>query len=417
MTADIRQAARRWFESHWDPDLTVREWWRRLFDGGWTVPTWPEECYGRGVSGGAAKAIREERIRVGAASGPGGMGLMLAGPTLVAHGTPEQQRHHLPPLLRGEMAWCQLFSEPEAGSDLAGLRTTAKPDGDGWIVTGQKVWSSGAQHADLGMLLARTDDTVPKHKGITWFVLDMNQPGIEIRPIREMTGRALFNEVFIDGVHVGPDAVVGGLGNGWAVANTTLGAERSALGGGSDAASGVVAGKKGGMLDRRAGSLGEGRRDRSGTAALIGGRTADMLIRLAQERQVASDATLRQRLADLWILERIAEYTALRIRAAARAGRRPAAETSTQKLHMSKMVRATRDVGLTILGPDGTLAGPESATAGVVQEMALFSPAPSIYGGTDEIQRNIVAERVLGLPREPNPDATRPFNQRREQPS
>ena len=397
----LRAEACAWFEEHWDPQLTLAAWWGRLFEGRWTAPTWPKKWYGRGLSGGEARIVREERERAGGAAGPGGLGMMLAGPTILAHGTPEQKRRYLPGILKGEMAWCQLFSEPAAGSDLAGLQTRATRDGGGWAVSGQKVWSSGAQHADLGMLLARTDVTVPKHRGITYFVIEMDQPGIETRPIREMTGRALFSEVFLDEAQVRDDATIGEIGSGWAVANTTLTAERSGLAGESEAGGGILPGRKAGMLGREAGGAVGRSRDRSGTATLVSGRVSEELIRLSQERGRHSDPMIRQGLAQLWMLERISRYTSLRARSAVRAGRPPGPEVSTQKLGMSRTVRLSREMGLAVIGADGLLYGPGAPTGGMLQELALFSPAPSIYGGSDEIQRNIIGERVLDLPREP----------------
>ena len=404
---DVRLEARAWFEENWDPALTLGQWWARLFEGRWTVPTWPAEWYGRALSRADARVVSEERVRVGAPAGPGGLGVMLAGPTLLSHATDEQRHRYLPELLRGEAAWCQLFSEPGAGSDLGGLQARAVRDGDGWVVTGQKVWSSGAQLADLGMLLARTDSDAPKHRGISYFVIKMDQPGIEIRPIKEMTGREFFNEVFLDGARVADDALIGELNGGWAVANTTLAAERAGLGGGSEAASGLAPGRRAGLLDRAAGSTvssSNGRRTRSGTALLLGGRVSETLMALARERGCDTDPHIRQGLSRLWTLEQISRYTALRARATSQSGRRPGAEASTQKLAMSRYVRLAREVGVALIGADATLWGPEMPTGGTIQELALFSCAPSIYGGSDEIQRNIMGERVLGLPREPAPD-------------
>ncbi|HVM39242.1 MAG TPA: acyl-CoA dehydrogenase family protein [Acidimicrobiia bacterium] len=397
----IREEARAWFEENWDPDLTMEEWWQRLFEGRWTAPTWPEEWYGRGLSGDLAKVVAEERRRVGAPGGPGGLGIMLAGPTIVTHGTDEQREKYLPGILTGQDAWCQLFSEPGAGSDLASLQTKAVLDGDEWTVTGQKVWSSGAQHADLGMLIARTDVEAPKHQGITYFIIDMDQPGIEIRPIVEMTGRALFNEVFLDDARMPADRVLGGLGNGWAVANTTLANERAGLGG-------VAPGKKAGFLTQKAGDLGKGGGG-TGTGAIFRGKGSDLIVDTAKKLGKIDDANLRQEIARLYTLERISEFTALRIRAAAKSGKGPGSEVSTMKLNMSRIVRLVREAGLKALGAHGMLMGRESETGGVIQEAALFSPAPSIYGGTDEIQKNIIGERVLGLPKEPGPDKNTPF--------
>ena len=237
-----------WLEENWDPDLTVAAWWERLGMAGWSAPTWPIEWYGKGLSRDEANTVSHTIVEFGALLGPGGLGLLLAGPTIVAHGTDEQRHALLPDIVTGRKAWCQLFSEPGAGSDLAGLQARAERDGDEWIVNGQKVWTSGAQVADLGMLLARTDADVPKHAGISYFAFDMDQPGVDVRPLREMTGRALFNEVFLTDARV-PDAeLIGGLNNGWKVANTTLANERSGLGaGGGGAAGGAMPGVKAGQ--------------------------------------------------------------------------------------------------------------------------------------------------------------------------
>src|SRR5579884_2033410 len=257
ITRDVVAEVTAWLEANWDPDLTVGEWWQRLGESGWAAPSWPEDWYGKGLS-------REESVRVGSAiadfgalGAPGGLGLLLAGPTIATHGNDEQKRRYLRDIVTGQKAWCQLFSEPGAGSDLAGLQTRAVQDGEEWVVNGQKVWTSGGQIADLGMLLARTDADVPKHQGISYFAVDMHQPGIEVRPLREMTGRALFNEVFISDARVGDDAIIGGRNNGWAVANTTLSHERAGLGAGGGSAAGGAAspGTVAGDLDKRAGDF------------------------------------------------------------------------------------------------------------------------------------------------------------------
>src|SRR5439155_18786974 len=224
----------------------------------------------------------------GALGPPGGLGLLLAAPTIATHGTAEQKERYIRDIVTGQRAWCQLFSEPGAGSDLAGLTTRAVQDGDEWVVNGQKVWTSGGQYADLGMLLARTDPDVPKHQGITYFALDMHQPGVEVRPLREMTGRALFNEVFFTDARVNQDAVIGGLNNGWAVANTTLMFERAGLGagGGSAAGGSATPGMVAGDLAKRAGDFvrGGGRRGGGGGGGVAGmfGATETLLIELAK---------------------------------------------------------------------------------------------------------------------------------------
>ena len=243
-----------WLEANWEPELSVAEWWERLGLAGWAAPSLPENAFGKGLSRGDAVRVQQAISRFGALGAPAGLGLSLAAPTIATHGTQEQIDLYVREIVTGQKAWCQLFSEPGAGSDLAGLTTRAVADGEEWIVNGQKVWTSGGQTADLGMLMARTDFDVPKHQGITWFAIDMHQPGVEVRPLREMTGRALFNEVFLSDARVPNDAVVGGLNKGWAVGNTTLMFERGALGagGGEGTAGGAQPGTVAGNLQRRA---------------------------------------------------------------------------------------------------------------------------------------------------------------------
>ncbi|MGH9098101.1 MAG: acyl-CoA dehydrogenase family protein, partial [Acidimicrobiales bacterium] len=260
-TDQVIDELREWLSSNWDPDLTVAAWWERLGLAGWSAPTLPTNSYGRGLSRNDGVRVSQEIDRFGALGAPAGLGLLLAAPTIATHGTQEQIDSFVRDIVTGQKSWCQLFSEPAAGSDLAGLQTRAVRDGDEWIVNGQKVWTSGGQHANLGMLLARTDPDVPKHQGITYFALEMIQPGVEIRPLKEMTGRALFNEVFMTDARVANDSLIGGENNGWAVANTTLANERAGLGsgGGSGAGGAVLPGTVGGGLDRRAGDFGSAR--------------------------------------------------------------------------------------------------------------------------------------------------------------
>ena len=208
-----------------------RAWQRRMYDGGWAGITWPVEYGGRGGSFVEAIIFRQEESRFDVASGLFAVGIGMAGPTIIAHGTDEQRRRYLPAMLRGEEVWCQLFSEPGAGSDLASLATRAVRDGEEWVVNGQKVWSSGAHHSDMGILLARTDPDLPKHRGITFFIVDMRSPGIEVRPLRQMTGGATFNEVFFTDVRVPVTNVVGEVNGGWRAMMTTLANERSTGGG------------------------------------------------------------------------------------------------------------------------------------------------------------------------------------------
>jgi len=421
-STDVTAEVTAWLEENWDPDITVGEWWERLGTSGWAAPTWPAEWYGRGLS-------REEGVRVqravadfGALGAPGGLGLMLAGPTIVTHGSDEQKERYLGDIVTGRRAWCQLFSEPGAGSDLAGLQSRAVKDGDEWVVNGQKVWTSGGQAADLGMLIARTDPDVPKHQGITYFALDMHQEGVDVRPLREMTGRSLFNEVFLTDARVGDDAIIGGLNKGWAVANTTLAFERAGLGagGGSAGASAAAAGSVVGDLERRAGDFVRGGRRGAGAVGMFGA-AEQLLVQLAKDNGTAADATIRQDLVRLHTLNEIGRYTNLRQKAMKASGADLPGVGNIAKLSMSRIVRLTRDLGLRVLGPYGTMHAYEAKHrkaleeaganpfASNITELALFSPGPSIYGGTDEVQKNILGERVLGLPKEPNNDRTMPF--------
>lgn len=404
---EVRAQVKAWLDQSWDPDITVAQWWERLARSGYAAPSFPEDCYGKGWPRSLAMVVSETLQEFGAVGPPAGLGLLLAAPTIVAHGTDEQKRDYLWGILTGQDAWCQLFSEPGAGSDLAGLQTKAVKDGDEWIITGQKVWTSSAHLSNLGMLIARTDPDLPKHKGITYFKFDMTQPGVEVRPLREMTGRALFNEVFIDGARV-PDAnILGGLNNGWAAANSTLAAERAGLGsGGSGAAGSAFPGQLAGELPRRVGDfVGQIRTGGSGG----GGRgMASMMVELAKSLGLGADRVLRQDLARLYSLERIGKLSAMRAKVGAG---RTGGEGNLAKLAMSDMLRLNRAIGNAIIGADGMIMGPETKGMGMVQEMTLFSPGPSIYGGSDQIQRNIIGERVLGLPKEPGPDKDTPFRE------
>jgi len=254
VTTEVKQ----WVTDAWDPELTVAEWWKRLAASGYAAPMLPENLGGRGYPRHLATLVSNLLGEHGVVGPPGGLGLMLAAPTIAVHGSPEQQAEHIPPILDGTNAWCQLFSEPGAGSDLAGLGTKAELDGDEYVITGQKVWTSGGQIANWGMLIARTNPDAPKHQGISYFAFQMDQPGVEVRPLREMTGRAMFNEVFIDEARVPVANLIGGLNNGWAVANTTLMVERASLGSGGGGGGGLgsaLPGPVAGQLGRRVGDF------------------------------------------------------------------------------------------------------------------------------------------------------------------
>ena len=281
-----------WLKQNWDPELKVREWWALLADSGWGFPSWPAGSFGRGLRAETQGTVKEAFQARGALGPPASLGQLLGGPVLLTHGSEEQRREFLPLLARGEEAWCQFFSEPGAGSDLAGLQTRAVRAGDEWVVHGQKVWTSGAQFADRGMLVARTDPDVPKHQGLTYFIIDLDQPGVEIHPLHQMNGAEGFNEVFFDGARIPAGRVVGEVGGGWAVAVTTLMFERfmSAL---PSAAPGV----RGGMLEVRAGDVAGGRvrgeRESMGQSSLAPG-----VIEVARGLERDADPLVRQRLAE-----------------------------------------------------------------------------------------------------------------------
>ncbi len=421
---DVVAEVSAWLDQHWNPDLTVGEWWELLGLAGWAAPGLPEHAYGRGLARNDVVAVQSAIAEHGALGAPGGLGLLLAAPTIATHGTQEQIDHYVRRIVTGVDAWCQLFSEPGAGSDLASLGARAERDGDEWIVNGQKVWTSLGHVADMGMLIARTDVDVPKHQGITWFAMPMQQSGVDVRPLVEMTGHAMFNEVFLTDARVADDAVIGGLNQGWAVANTTLAFERAGLGsgGGSAAAASAMPGTVAGQLERRAGDFVSERPQRrsGGAVPSLGG--AKLLIDLARSNGAIEDPTIRQDLVRLYTLGELGRFTNLRAKALKAIGGEVPGLGNLAKLGMSDQMRLSRDLSLRIVGAVGMLhayrnedqAAIEEATGNpflpMVTGMALWAQAPPIYGGTDQIQKNIVGERVLGLPKEPNNDRTLPFS-------
>jgi alkylation response protein AidB-like acyl-CoA dehydrogenase len=403
---------RSWLEEHWDESLTLREWWGQLASDGWAFPVWPRGFGGREAPAEVARQIGHALAGSGAVGPPAGLGQMMGGPVVIEHGTDEQKNSWLLPLASGLESWCQLFSEPGAGSDLASLQTRAERDGDVWIVNGQKVWTSGAMGADRGMLVARTDVDAPKHKGITYFIIDMDQPGVEVRPLRQMDGGATFNEVFFTDAVVAHDAIVGSPNNGWMIAVSTLAYERQGLGGGGRAAFAAVGapGRRNRQLDRPVGELiRRARAEQSEQAATMAARGVSALTDLARSQGRAGDPVVRQRLMAMRSLAEAHRMTGIRSSAALEAGRMPGPEVSTGKLVQSSLGRQARDLALDIEGPHGMLMSGDAPANGRFQLMGLRVQASSIAGGTDEVQRNIIGERVLGLPREPQVDRDVPF--------
>jgi alkylation response protein AidB-like acyl-CoA dehydrogenase len=397
-----REGALRWLTENWDPELTVRAWWARLADSGWAFPTWPEAWFGQGLSNDAAAGVRSAFPESGALPPPTGLGQLLGGPMLLLHASDEQKARFLPALVRGEESWCQFFSEPGSGSDLASAQTRAvRGDDGGWTVDGQKVWTSGAQWADRGMLLARTNRDVPKHQGLSFFIIDVGQPAIEVRPLHQMNGAHGFNEVFFTDARVDADRMINEENGGWSVAVTVLMYERFMA-----ALPTVAPGPRHGNLDRLVGEAAESaaqqrRRGRTGVAEVV----ADVARQLGE----TADPVLRQKLAALYTKETALAYYGRAGQAAARAGRRPSAAGSLSKLGRSDLVKAGRDTGMSVLGAEGMLNSDDTPGGGEIQQRALSAPGASIAGGTDEIQRGIVGERVLGLPKEPRTDRDVPF--------
>ncbi len=403
---EVRAEVEAWLDANWSEDLAVGEWWDILGPSGYAHPILPENAYGKGwgrAQAGAVMATMADRRVMGPAAG---LGRMLAAPTIATHGTQAQIDEFLPPILDGTVGWCQLFSEPGAGSDLAGLTTKAERDGDEWVITGQKVWTSGGQIADMGMLIARTNPDAPKHRGITWFAFDMDQPGVEVRPLVEMTGHSMFNEVFIDEARVPHANIIGEEGQGWAAANTTLMFERASLGSaGKSPATASGSGKR-----SVRGKLVTDFTQRSGGEAglpPIGMKMWDKLVDVARKRGMESDPVLRQELVEIWSLLEVNRMSQVR---AKDPGQRTGAEPNIGKLVMSDLFRGFRELGNKVIQADGMLTGAdEPNTGGLIGETTMFSPGPSIYGGTDQIQKNIIGERILGLPREPGPGKDTPF--------
>ncbi len=379
--AQVRDDVLAWFNEAWDPDLSLLEWREILIDSGWAVPSWSPQWFGRGLPAWADRVTQQAIRHAGGVATPVGVSMFLAAPTLYDHASDELKDRFLRRTLTGELVWCQLFSEPGAGSDLAGLTTTAVRDGDDWVVNGQKVWNTSADHADAGLLVARTDWGAVKHAGLTYFVLDMDQPGVEVRPIRQMNDHRSFNEVFLTDARIPHDQVVGEVGGGWTVARGTLAHERTF------------------SVLRRA----HVEPDASGRV--------DLVVERAQALGVADDRVVRQEIMKLLAFNRAAELTAERAKAARALGRPPGPEGSIGKLALSEVARRCNRVHSLIAGARAMLReGPDPLDA-VVAEVLVSTPAQSIAGGTDEIQRNILGENILGLPREPAVDRNKPFRE------
>ena len=403
---EVRKQVRGWLDATWDPERPLREWREILVDSGWACPTWPAEWFGRGLDRELGAVVGEEFAKAGAVGTPVGVGMGLAAPTILDHGSDDLKRRFLRRIVTGEDKWCQLFSEPGSGSDLAGLACHAELVGDEWIVNGQKVWNTGAHVAAYGLLMARTDWDVPKHRGITYFVLPMKQDGVEVRPIKQMNGYSSFNEVFITDARIPADFVVGDMGDGWRVGLTTLAYERVGIGN-IFSYSGVQA--KGRTAIEAAEEASEYLKTYIWYPQRMG--RVDLLIPHAQAAGRTDDPLVRQKIVRAHMLQMLDRWTKERARAARAAGNAPGPEGSIAKLVMSRIARAAADAHSAIGGLSTLVTNDEGALDGTAAEIALSFPAQSIAGGTDEVQLNIIGERVLGLPKEPQVDTDVAFRE------
>jgi len=388
----FRKQVRAWLEQNLpSPPITTleqrRQWHRRLYEAGYLGMGWPKPYGGGGARPMEQAIVADEMARANAPAPTNGLGLGIVGPTIVVHGTEAQKQRYLRKILTAEELWCQLYSEPNAGSDLASLKTSAAEQGDHFVVNGQKIWTSGGPIADWGLLLARTNAAAPKHKGISCFLMNMRQPGVEVRPLKQITGSSEFSEVFMTNARVEKSDQIGKLGEGWAIAQTTLGYER----GGRSLA-------------------------RVTTYAAQYGSLVNAARRLRRHgRPLVDDPTVRQKLGRIWAELEVERYSALRVLTQLERGEHPGAGGSVTKLSYSEFEKRFMELAQEILGPYGQLtdgAPPEYRlqidTAvgehGTWAYAFLWSRAGTIYAGSSEIQKNVIGERILGLPKETRAD-------------
>jgi len=359
----------------------AKVWQKRKYDAGWACIGWAPEFGGRGASAIEEVIWRQEESQYDLPANFFLIGQGMIGPTLMAWASDEDKARFLPPLASGEEVWCQLFSEPAGGSDLAALRTRAERDGDDWVINGQKIWTSGAHYSDYGVIVVRTDPTVPKHKGLSYFCVDMKAPGVEIKPIKQLTGDSDFNEVYFTDVRVSDSQRLGEVGQGWQVSLTTLMNERAAIGGSF------------GQMD----------------VSLAMSVAAEVEI---DGRPALEDAAVRARIADWYVQEAGLKYTGYRSLTALSRGALPGPENSIGKLVGAPKMQAMSSYLMDLLDASGAIADEAlAAKAGIIQRAYMGAPGLRIAGGTDEIMANIIAERVLGLPQEPRLDKGIPFNE------
>jgi alkylation response protein AidB-like acyl-CoA dehydrogenase len=389
----FREATRRWFAEHTPREelktLAERKAWHRtMYEAGYVGMLWPVEYGGRGASPMQQAIAQDEMARIGAPPAINGLGIGFIGPTIIVHGTAWQKERYLRKMLTAEEIWCQLYSEPNAGSDLASLRTRAEDQGDHFLVNGQKIWTSSGPIADWGLLLARTDPKAPKHRGISCFLMNMRQPGVEVRPLRQITGHSLFSEVFMTNARVEKQDLIGNLEQGWEIAQTTLGYERG--------------GNSLGRVTRYAIAF-------------------QQLVRAARElrrngRPLLEDRAIRARIGRIYAELEVQRYAGLRVLSALNKGEPPGPASSITKLSYTEFEKRFYDTALEILGPWGQLMSAReefeevdtsSGEPGTWATAFLWARAGTIYSGSSEVQKNIIGERVLGLPKEIRADRVR----------
>ena len=404
--AELREEVLDWFHGAWDPTLSLIEWRTLLLESGWAVPSWSTDWFGRGLPAWADRVAHSTIRRAGGVAIPLGAAFSLAAPTIYEHGSDDLKSRVLRPAITGEHTWCQLFSEPGAGSDLAGMKATAVRDGDSWIVNGQKVWNTSADHADMAILVARTDWDAVKHQGITYFVIDMHQPGVEVRPIEQMNYRNSFMEVFLTDAVVPHTDVVGEVGGGWRVARATLAHERRFAG---DRNVHFAKEASGRVIDEAKAEAAEYNATYEWYPQRMG--RPDLVAPRARRHDRIDDPVVRDEMMRLHSFQKSSEWTAERAKAARALGRPPGSEGSIGKIATSEVARRCNSLHSTIAGPYGMLRETDEPTHAVVAEVLVSTPAQSIAGGTDEIQHNIVGENMLGLPKEPAADRGMPYKQ------
>ena len=388
-TEAIRAEVRTWLEANWNPAWKSQTqegpdrvaWLTKVVEAGWAAPQWPKQWFGREYDDARGRVVKEQFARVGA-FGTGQDRTNLWINTLLTFGTEELKKQLIPGLMRGEINMCLLYSEPGAGSDLAGVRTRVERHGDEWVVTGQKVWTSGAATADYGMLIARTDWDAPKHKGLSFFFLPMKQPGVEVRPLRQVTNESHFNEVFITDARAPAANLLAKEGDGWKVLVTALAYERSAMGE-------TARGPRSGVAVARA-------------------KGEDELIALAREAGKLDDPVIRQRLAQVIAWRKLNDLNSARAKAELEQGT-SSSIMSLGKLAMSRILHESARLRTDLLGAGSLLEGTDYPRSDDANFLSLNAYFTSIGGGTDQIQRNIIGERVLGLPKEPEIDKAVPF--------